>query len=208
MELDSLGRIKPTTIISERDASGRIVGVKKSGGIWVICRGCGKEFRTRECKIRIGRGKYCSRKCMTEHDWIAPDVRARIGQSLTGRKSTSSTKFVKNDPRIMGVANPRWRGGNRDDINLLRSSSEYKEWSIKVKAKYNHTCLNCGTKSRVIEAHHIYPLRYYPEKGYDVENGITLCKSCHISIENRREGRNKYSPDESLTLKSLADGIL
>lgn len=37
-------------------------------------------------------------------------------------------------------------------------------------------CTRVGT----VEVHHIYPKSLYTEKAYDLDNGVSLCKSCHI----------------------------
>ena len=37
-------------------------------------------------------------------------------------------------------------------------------------------CNRVGT----IEVHHIYPKSLFPDKAYNLDNGISLCKSCHI----------------------------
>jgi hypothetical protein len=39
------------------------------------CLHCSKEFKTWECKIKLGLGKYCSHKCGTDHSKRPVDVR-------------------------------------------------------------------------------------------------------------------------------------
>ena len=36
------------------------------------CKECGKEFKTYPSKIKIGRGKYCSKKCSNKNTLIKP----------------------------------------------------------------------------------------------------------------------------------------
>jgi 5-methylcytosine-specific restriction endonuclease McrA len=43
----------------------------------------------------------------------------------------------------------------------------------------------CGDKNCCLHGHHILPKRDYPELVYEVDNGITLCKECHTSINFR-----------------------
>lgn len=40
------------------------------------------------------------------------------------------------------------------------------------------TCV-CGTSDEPIEAHHLKPVKDYPDLIYDVDNGLTLCYKCH-----------------------------
>lgn len=53
-------------------------------------------------------------------------------------------------------------------------------WAQKVKQRDNYTCVLCGAPGE--HAHHIKPVSYFYESRNDVNNGITLCKSCHITV--------------------------
>lgn len=53
-------------------------------------------------------------------------------------------------------------------------------WAQKVKQRDNYTCVLCGAPGE--HAHHIKPVSYFYDHRYDVDNGITLCKSCHITV--------------------------
>jgi predicted restriction endonuclease len=63
----------------------------------------------------------------------------------------------------------------------ITDSAEYKEWRKKVYFRDNYKCKmpGCGSNSKQIAAHHIYPKKQFPEKQFDISNGITLCKKCH-----------------------------
>jgi 5-methylcytosine-specific restriction endonuclease McrA len=63
-----------------------------------------------------------------------------------------------------------------------RGNSHDLAWRRKVKQRDNHTCQVCGkTNLSGLEehAHHKLPVRVFPELRYDVDNGQTLCSSCH-----------------------------
>ncbi|WP_312471761.1 HNH endonuclease signature motif containing protein [Neobacillus sp.] len=70
---------------------------------------------------------------------------------------------------------------NRVETEDITDSAEYKEWRKKVYIRDNYKCKmpGCSSNSKQIAAHHIYPKKLYPEKQFDVSNGITLCKKCH-----------------------------
>ena len=53
-------------------------------------------------------------------------------------------------------------------------------WAQKVKQRDNYTCVLCGAPGE--QAHHIKPVSYFYDHRYDVNNGITLCKRCHIAV--------------------------
>lgn len=50
-----------------------------------------------------------------------------------------------------------------------------------VFARDEHKCVNCGNPGQ--DAHHILERRLFPDGGYYVENGATLCGSCHLLAE-------------------------
>ena len=54
-----------------------------------------------------------------------------------------------------------------------------QRWSIAVKKRDNYTCQLCGSKKNLV-AHHVLSKERFPNLMYNVSNGITLCKSCHV----------------------------
>ena len=54
----------------------------------------------------------------------------------------------------------------------------YKNWRSAVLEKDKYECQHCGVKEK-LHAHHIEPYFKCKEKRYDVNNGLTLCISCH-----------------------------
>jgi hypothetical protein len=70
---------------------------------------------------------------------------------------------------------------NRVITKDITDSAEYKEWRKKVYIRDFYKCKmpGCSSNSKQIAAHHIYPKKLYPEKRFEVSNGITLCKKCH-----------------------------
>jgi hypothetical protein len=60
-----------------------------------------------------------------------------------------------------------------------RRCAEYKAWRKSVFERDNYTCQMCGARGVKLNAHHIFPYAHFPEKRYDIKNGITLCIPCH-----------------------------
>lgn len=64
-----------------------------------------------------------------------------------------------------------------------RTSARYSHWRKSVLRRDDYTCQGCGTK-KDLQAHHI--VRWSDCTGdkqelrYAVENGITLCRACHL----------------------------
>lgn len=61
----------------------------------------------------------------------------------------------------------------------IRRTIEYKKWRKAVFQRDNYTCLICGEVGGELNAHHIKSFKKYPELRLEVNNGITLCISCH-----------------------------
>ncbi|MCM3066644.1 HNH endonuclease [Priestia flexa] len=70
---------------------------------------------------------------------------------------------------------------NRVECMDITNSAEYKEWRKLVYIRDGYRCKmpGCNSTSRQIAAHHIYPKKKYPDKQFDLSNGITLCRQCH-----------------------------
>lgn len=63
----------------------------------------------------------------------------------------------------------------------LRKSKEYKAWRNSVFKRDGCSCTKCGTETE-LNAHHIKPFSLYPELRFCLDNGLTLCKNCHIEL--------------------------
>jgi hypothetical protein len=51
-------------------------------------------------------------------------------------------------------------------------------WRKAVKERDHYACINCGP-GRPVQAHHLLQRVNFPEKAFDVRNGVTLCDHCH-----------------------------
>lgn len=80
---------------------------------------------------------------------------------------------------LIGEENGRWEGGITAENLKVRNSKEYAEWRSNVFARDNYTCQVCGVKHDNIQAHHIENFADNPDKRFDNDNGITICKEHH-----------------------------
>ena len=69
-------------------------------------------------------------------------------------------------------------------INLKdeRIDINYELWREAIYKKFKGTCQECGKKTGIMHAHHIKEYAKYPEKRYDIDNGILLCEKCHAKL--------------------------
>ena len=65
-----------------------------------------------------------------------------------------------------------------------RSTPEYREWQKKVKERDGDRCRSCQTKY-YLEIHHIYRVESHLHLSDHIDNGITLCKNCHVQLKNK-----------------------
>ena len=74
---------------------------------------------------------------------------------------------------------------------LIRGSPKYKEWRLMVFGRDDFTCQNCGKRGCYLEAHHIKSFARYIDERFNVDNGITYCKACHLLLDKNRGKRGK-----------------
>lgn len=88
--------------------------------------------------------------------------------------------------RTTGDKNVNWKGGVSGEHRTLRKSKEHKEWSEGVYKKNNWHCVDCDTKCQKgnIVAHHLQNFADFVGLRFDIENGVTLCRSCHAKRHN------------------------
>jgi endogenous inhibitor of DNA gyrase (YacG/DUF329 family) len=136
-----------------------------------ICKKCGNSIKNRKERT------YCSSKCR------AVDLgKKRVGvpMSLEARRNMSNAQMGKPKLSCRGKNHHNWRGGKSKNRH---KGQEYKQWRIAVFKRDNYTCQECGKKNIFINAHHIQDWVNYPELRFNINNGQTLCISCHAKID-------------------------
>lgn len=92
-----------------------------------------------------------------------------------------------------------WGGGVTSIRQCIRHSDNYKEWRSRVFERDSWTCQTCGARGIPIEAHHIKPFSKILSENniktvedslvcvelWNIDNGVTLCKECHILTRKR-----------------------
>jgi hypothetical protein len=88
--------------------------------------------------------------------------------------------------RVSGANNNNWKGGITGENEKIRRSDKYNKWRDDIYKRDNYKCQICGSKKDIV-AHHIKEFAEYPELRFDINNGITVCRSCHYKIHRRKE---------------------
>lgn len=104
---------------------------------------------------------------------------------IRSRESFNEKYKGKKRPERQGLNCPRWKGGITPINHAIRTSLDSVNWRRKVFERDNYTCQECGVrngdgKTHTLHAHHIKPFYKYPELRFEVSNGKTLCKDCHL----------------------------
>lgn len=91
----------------------------------------------------------------------------RVNNALIPENGYQALKDEKKAKRIN-------RDTPRRDLEDMLDSG----WSEKVKKRDNYTCQKCGSTQKQLNSHHIFS-RSHKSTRWDIDNGITLCVSCH-----------------------------
>lgn len=158
--------------------------IRKPHDSIIICDVCGLEFYKKPSLVRRSDKHFCSRGCMG--------------------KWQSQNK--------VGALHPCWRGGKTKLAKIIRELKRYDDWRSQVFKRDGYTCMQCGALGGTLEAHHIVRfadiltkfLHHNPDAlgmynfgdpafyemvdqyrdFWDIDNGVTLCQSCHRNCNN------------------------
>ena len=138
----------------------------KRRGAFFACEICGNEFWRSPVAIKNGECRFCSKQCYQEWQRGRPKSEAWKAKKIANNKNRASGYSL------------------RKLYKFIRESNEYKEWRKSVFERDDYTCQKCFLRSKkgnqvYIEAHHLKPFALFPEERFAIDNGVTLCKSCH-----------------------------
>ena len=113
--------------------------------------------------------------------------------SEEGRQNIRKAKQGKQ----YGSNNPNWKNGISSLEHLIRTNFKNRQWISDVFTRDNFICQMCGdNRGGNLNAHHIKNfskiIQFYEittleeaiqcDELWNINNGITLCKKCHIKI--------------------------
>ena len=181
--------------------------MKKNPETWKIftCPICNKVFEAKLDPRRTNATRLCSKDCRLE--WLKRNQIKKqciicnkeyfVKQSDNSKSLFCSTKcrgvFQKDHPnknnRIKkgntGKLSPAYKHGKSSEIKLLRAGDDNKKWRLAVLKRDLYACQRCFKKG-YLEVHHKKSFTNHPELRFNIDNGITLCPSCHSKEDTHR----------------------
>lgn len=120
-----------------------------------------------------------------------PDVQRKSANTSLERYGV---EYYVQKYHFRGDLSPKWKGGVTYH-RVERATYEYRDWRRRVYSRDSYTCQCCGSKNGdsktvYLNAHHIKNWLDYPDERYNVNNGITLCKECHMLFHSLYGKRN------------------
>lgn len=129
---------------------------------------------------------------------LSQEHKEKISKGISGDRNPMKRLELRKQfsERMKGKNGPGWKGGISKPNELARKSMEYRAWRKSVFERDNYTCQECGIRSgngkkAVLQADHIKPWAYFPQDRYDIDNGRTLCVSCHKKTWSYGSNGNK-----------------
>lgn len=147
-----------------------------------------EETRRRMAKSHLGK----KRKPFSEECRINMS-RAKKGKKPNnyGKKQSMETRLKKSKYMKCIKNNPNWKDGKSHLKKTIRNqimlTFDYKLWREEVFKRDNWTCQKCGLRGKRLEAHHIKSWDKFPKLRFYINNGLTLCKRCHIKEHVEKE---------------------
>jgi 5-methylcytosine-specific restriction endonuclease McrA len=120
-----------------------------------------------------------------------------IGEIMRGRpsrmKGKHHTEEAKEKNRVAHLGNVAWNkglGNKTPENKRVWHSVEMRLWRESVFARDNWTCQKCLVKGGTLRPHHILNFAEFKELRFAIDNGITLCDSCHKKFHKKYKNRH------------------
>ena len=127
-----------------------------------------------------------------------PESKKKASESHKRWCAENPERLMERASKIRAEKHYRWNGGSTRLNISIRQMVENRKWMLAVRAR-DGKCVECWA-TELLEAHHITPLavllqqlgvknrdgaRVHASVLWNVDNGRTLCRSCHYSEHGR-----------------------
>lgn len=122
--------------------------------------------------------------------FVSEKTKEKIRQKALGRTISEETKAkilatkIARGTLYSGPDHYNWKGGRTWE---RFADKNYQLWRRLVLNRDDHACRYCGAEGKLakLAAHHIKAYETHPDLRLDVNNGLTLCHSCHMHEHGR-----------------------
>lgn len=152
----------------------------------LICQWCDNPFVP---KYRNYKQKTCSKSCGAKLSANTNPSTFKKGvtpwnKGLPKEQQPHYGKHLSDETKTKISIGNKKENPKSSRVALLRKSNKFKAWRKAVFERDDFTCQTCGVghgnKIRTeLHPHHIKPVATNIELIFEVDNGITLCASCH-----------------------------
>ena len=164
-----------------RNKKGQFIKAWDSNKIKVICNNpvCKKSFETVESRIKVGKGKYCSKKCFYAMG-VSESTRKIWSEQRKGKRISPKTEFTAK--RTKGEKNFKWKG---DRVGYFGIHT----WLQRNYGKANK-CENRENTFLEFECSGLsnnFDWAFMGKKSYERKRElfVMLCHSCHLKYDRK-----------------------
>jgi 5-methylcytosine-specific restriction endonuclease McrA len=122
---------------------------------------------------------------------------------MKGRKVSVATRVKQSESQRL-EKNHNWKGGISIRKNRRIIGVYQQIWRDAVLLRDKSSCQICGRFCMYPFVHHVRHIKDYPELKYSVENGVTLCNDCHLTVHKVTHYRKRSEFSESLKEMTLS----
>jgi hypothetical protein len=161
------------------------------------CRACGllhlRNNPKGKISVREARSYVLSSGCYPLFMTLPPGTKVPC-QCYCGRqfKWDLDNRFRKNKPRCLDCSHRSKR--KHGAISSPRGHA-FERWAIQVLKQANFTCVISGVRGKALSAHHLYNRADYPDRRFDISNGVAILRELHLKF-HRQYGRKNNTPEQ------------
>ena len=131
---------------------------------------------------------------------ISKETRKKISGSLKGKKNNKGKTWkIKDTSNMKGRRPWNYIDGRSKNQTRGRYGDDWDEIRQMIYRRDNFTCQSCGITHIKLDVHHTIP--YLDGGSNEIDNLISLCRSCHMKIEHplikKRKNKNNRRIDYS-----------
>jgi hypothetical protein len=132
---------------------------------------------------------------------VSPETREKIRQGNLGKKNphpgyicSEETRRKRSQTEMGHLVSAEtrakmsaWQKGTKKTLServTLRGGRDYMDWQEAVFKRDGCRCQKCGKKDKKLNAHHLWSFLANEDLRFNVDNGVTLCRKCHIRFHS------------------------